>query len=93
MTTQMAPTEMSTPVSAGPPAVHGSHREERCERLEQPIGERRAGTDEDESEPEHQASRPEEELHDEGDRSRRGQDGVLAPRTSSPSGTRGRNTS
>ena len=55
-----------------------SHREERGKRLEQPVGERCARTDEDESEPEYEAGRPEEQLHDQGDRPGRRQDGVLA---------------
>ena len=69
---------MSTPVSAVAAAVDGSHREERGQGLEQPVGEREARPDEDESEPEHEAGRPEQQLHHKGDRAGRRQDGVLA---------------
>ena len=58
-------------------AVDCSNREERGQGLEQPIGEPYAGPDEDEREPEYKAGRPEQHLHDQGDRAGRRQNGVL----------------
>ena len=54
-----------------------SYCEECSESLEQRIGKWYADPDEDEREPEHEAGRPEQQLHHKGDRAGRRQYGVL----------------
>ena len=66
------------PVSAGPPLWTAPTVKSAVSAWSKSIGEGRARTDEEKAEPEHEARRPEEQLHDEGNRARRGKNGVLA---------------
>ena len=77
MTTHMAPTRDVHSGIGCSADVDGTHREERGERLQQTVGERSACPDEEQSEPEHQAGRPKQQLHNERGRTRRSQDRVL----------------